>query len=208
MIGVLFNIQFTIETIHERAVKLEFEQVGLAVQSVIRDLRDVCNTLRPPSLIRFGIGRAIYVHAEDLRERHPEIEVKLDLSDEANLLTEQISLALYRIYQEAINNILRHARATQIDVSLTQESGLIFLRVADNGVGFVVPKDLNSQVRSGHYGLAGIKERAEIIGADLEIRSTPGQGTEVRVGVGLNPAAKKGETTVLPHPHIPTGKTL
>lgn len=183
LISVLFNIQFAKEAIQEGAVKLEFEQVGLGVQSVIRELREVCNTLRPPSLIRFGVGRAILVHAEEFTERHPEIDLQLNLYNDANLLPQQTCLALYRIYQEAINNILRHANASRVEVALTGEGDQIVLRIADNGIGFMVPHDLTGQTRSGHFGLAGMKERAEIIGGQLQITSAPGEGTQVRVAV-------------------------
>ncbi len=181
--GILFNIQFAKETIQNQAVKLEFEQIGLGVQGVIRGLRDVCNNLRPPSLIRFGLSRAILVHTEELCERNPGLEIQRDLFQDADPAPEQTSLALYRIYQEAMNNILRHANASRIHILLAVEEGQILLQISDNGAGFTVPTDLAGQTRTGHFGLAGMQERAEIINANLQITSIPGQGTVVRVTV-------------------------
>jgi PAS domain S-box-containing protein len=183
LIAILFNLQFAKEGIEETIVKQEFEQVGQGVQKVIRNLRDVCNSLRPPALLRFGLARSIRVHAEDFHDRHPEIAVQLDLREDTSLLPENISLALYRIYQESINNLLHHARATRVQISLTRDGERIMLRVADNGVGFAVPRDLSTRGHTGHFGLVGMKERSEIIKGELCITSAPGQGTEVRVAV-------------------------
>jgi PAS domain S-box-containing protein len=183
LIGLLFNIQFAKEVVADRAIQLEFEQVGLGVQGVVRDLREVCNALRPPSLIRFGLSRAILVHAEEFRERHPEQQLLLDLFDDANQVPEQTSLALYRIYQEAMNNIVRHAHASCIHIVLGLEDGQVILQITDNGDGFTVPGSLAEQTRSGHFGMAGMKERADLIGGSLRITSTPGKGTTVRVRV-------------------------
>jgi signal transduction histidine kinase len=183
--GVLFNIQFVKEVIPDRAIQLEFEQVGLGVQGVIRSLREVTNALRPPSLIRFGLSRAIRVHAEEFGERHPQYALQLDLFDDANQIPEQMSLALYRIYQEALNNIVRHAQASVIHILLSQEEQQVVLEIGDDGCGFAVTSDLVGQTRTGHFGLAGMKERAELIGAALTVSSAAGQGTVVRVTVGV-----------------------
>ena len=181
LVSAIFNTQLAKDVTKESAAQLEFEQIGLAIKSAVRELREVVNELRPPSLIRFGLAKAISLHIEDFQEKHPEIQMRLDLQHDTNRLPERISLSLFRICQEALNNTIRHANASEILVRSTSDRGRIQLEIRDNGQGFVVPEDLSEQTRSGHYGLAGIQERADSIGAVLEIHSSCETGTVVRV---------------------------
>ena len=86
------------------------------------------------------MAKAIHHHAVDILERHPELSIELDLVplDGEIQLSEQVNLALFRIYQEAMNNILRHAKATKIWVRLRKLGDFIILEVRDNGIGFPV----------------------------------------------------------------------
>ena len=90
------------------------------------------------------------------------------------ILPAEVQVAFYRVCQEALNNIARHANASQIDIELKDEGNAIELRVHDNGNGFDP-----EQILSGHYGLSMMRERAEAAGALLTITSGPGQGTEL-----------------------------
>jgi signal transduction histidine kinase len=110
---------------------------------------------------------------EDFQERLP-----------ANMETE-----LYRIVQEALTNVVRHAHASRVDVILTMNDNKIIMMVEDNGDGFDPEKIPNT----GHLGLFGIRERAEMIGGQLLIDSKPGQGTTLMVKVGFNNPSVEGE---------------
>jgi signal transduction histidine kinase len=101
-------------------------------------------------------------------------------------LNPNVELALYRMAQEALNNVSRHAQASQahMNISFTPEG--VILQVSDNGKGFDVPKSPAEFAPGGHFGLLGLYERAELIGADLEIRSSPGQGTNLTVALPVS----------------------
>jgi signal transduction histidine kinase len=83
---------------------------------------------------------------------------------------------LLRIAQEALSNVLHHARATEVSVDLHYSSDTLMLTIADNGVGFSVDEGFG---KAGHYGLLGMKERASLIDGAIEIASTPGRGTKI-----------------------------
>jgi signal transduction histidine kinase len=103
-------------------------------------------------------------------------------------LDSAIELALYRMAQEAFSNISRHAQASQATLKIAFTPQAVTIQVTDNGKGFDVPKSPAEFAPSGHYGLLGLYERAELIGAALEIRSAPGQGTHLNISLPVSPS--------------------
>ena len=102
-----------------------------------------------------------------------------------------VELALFRLTQEALRNIEKHANATSATVELDFSGDEIKLAVTDDGRGFSPAKNISHLVRSGKLGLLGMKERAELVGGSFEVRSDPGRGTQVvaRVPQGGEPPA-------------------
>jgi signal transduction histidine kinase len=96
-------------------------------------------------------------------------------------LPERQRLALFRIYQQALANVVRHSAATQVDVRFTHTPEETVLEVQDNGVGFQAPERWITLAREGHLGLVGASERAEAIGGKLEVITSPGEGALIRV---------------------------
>jgi signal transduction histidine kinase len=139
--------------------------------------------MRPPSLIRFGLSRALQVFIEAFRERNPSIEVQAELMDDGDRLSEQARLNLFRIAQESLNNTVKHAQATRISVQLRAAGHQLILEIQDNGRGFTATEDLIEYSLNGHYGLVGMKERAEAIDGKLILTSEPGKGTSIQVAV-------------------------
>jgi signal transduction histidine kinase len=88
-----------------------------------------------------------------------------------------VELALYRIAQETMSNVVHHARASHAEVHLDFTSGAVALTITDDGRGFDVPDNLADLAPEGHYGLLGLYERAELVGGRLTIQSEPNQGT-------------------------------
>jgi PAS domain S-box-containing protein len=183
LIGTIFTLQVAKETSTEPAVFQDLEQVALSLKNAIGELRDVVNELRPPALLRFGLSKAIQTHAAVLRDKNPDVRLSFDFPEEEDPLSEAASLTLFRIYQEGINNILRHAHATHVRMRITRTPGQASLEIRDNGQGFAMPTSIADYARKGHYGLAGMLERAEAIGGTLEIQSSPGQGTHIQVTI-------------------------
>jgi signal transduction histidine kinase len=92
-----------------------------------------------------------------------------------------VELALYRIAQEALSNVARHSGSTQANIMIQYDRDGIRLSIIDNGRGFEMPKSPAEFAPAGHFGLLGLHERAELVGAKLQIRSAPGEGTQVIV---------------------------
>lgn len=177
----LFNIQYAREISSDPQLQTELEQVSTNLRGAIRELRQVIFDLRPPSVIRFGLTRAIRFHVDDLREKTPEIRFILRLADDRDKLPDAMHLPLFRIYQEAMANALRHSEASRVWVRYQLHENTLLLEVRDNGKGLPEDCDPNSLTLSGHFGLAGIRERVDAIDGELEIISSEGKGTTIRI---------------------------
>lgn len=153
------------------------------LRKVVQSIRSICGELRPPSLAPFGLEKAIRSHAGHFRDRHPEIRLALNLASDGRDISERVRLVLFRIYQQSMINIARHSQAKNVTVRFSLNKDDIQLRIRDDGQGFQVPGRWVDLVRQGHFGLVGSIERAESVGGRMEIRSAPGQGTEIHVTV-------------------------
>jgi signal transduction histidine kinase/ligand-binding sensor domain-containing protein len=111
------------------------------------------------------------------------VEVEVDISGERRSLPEEMEQHLLRIAQEAVTNVLKHSGASKICVKLHTEARKIYLRIADNGKGFEQQEAFSAA--GGHFGLIGMRERAERLGGELRLASHPGEGTELEVTVPL-----------------------
>jgi PAS domain S-box-containing protein len=183
MVSILFNLQADKETIRDSNAQEVLDSIADELRRSVQELREVVNELRPPALLRYGLSRAIRIHCQDFHEKYPEIRIELDLTEDANLLPEETCLVLYRIYQEAINNIIRHAEASQVWVRYQPDGQNLVLEIKDNGKGFEVPADFVNLARQNHFGMAGMRERVEAVGGKFRIISRPGQGTRVEIKV-------------------------
>jgi PAS domain S-box-containing protein len=162
-----------------------FETIRTSLQAAASELRGYAQELRPPVLTRFGLEKAIKAHLVTFKEKHPGIAVDFTAIQDGDLLTEPIRVALYRIYQEALNNILKHAHATRVAVQMAKTSQEVILTIQDNGEGFDFTGDWLDFARQGHLGLVGMQERAEAIGGQLELTSSNSEGTRVLVRVPM-----------------------
>ncbi len=157
--------------------------VRAEVRDLLGELREVCTELRPPMLDTLGLGAALRALAEDWSVQNG-VAVKLDLPLDAALrsLPEEVAVNLYRVVQEALSNVAHHAQAQRVDLCLTWDasSGRLDLAVQDDGCGFT-PAAIEELAGQGHFGLAGIRERAALIGGEWRLDTVPGQGTTVCV---------------------------
>jgi len=153
------------------------------VQQVINALRSISGELRPPALAPYGLEKAIQAHIESLRNSYPELQIQLDLMPDRQLLPERVRLALYRIYQHSVSNVLRHAEAKHLRISLSIDAEQVILEIEDDGRGFDLPSRWVNLAREGHLGLVGTSERVRAIGGNLEIETDRGKGTLIRVTV-------------------------
>lgn len=140
--------------------------------------------LRPPVLDDLGLGASI----ASLGRSVVGVDVDVDVDVTPGVLAEHVETALYRIAQEALQNVAKHAEAEHVSVTLTEVgTEAVELRVRDDGCGFVL--DERPGLARVSYGLSGMRERADLIGAKLQVHSRPGSGTTVVVRVPLAQAA-------------------
>ena len=141
----------------------------------IAALRALISDVRPASLDQLGAASALEDLADRTRARGLEVTLDLDLDRAQTRYIPEVEDAVYRLTQEALNNALKHARATRSDVTLREREGTLELEIRDDGAGFATDE------AAGGFGIVGMRERAELLGGRLEIASRPGEGTSVRV---------------------------
>ncbi|HEY2938967.1 MAG TPA: GAF domain-containing sensor histidine kinase [Gaiellaceae bacterium] len=160
------------------AVSEQLARLKALAQEALDELRALIFELRPPDLERDGLCGALRKHVDVLRSRRPG-RITLELEDELPGDPER-DAEILRIAQEALQNALRHADASHVTVRLRTDDGGLRLEVEDDGVGF---DPSNPELRSRRLGLTSMEERAERLRGRLEIDSTPGAGTSVRLVV-------------------------
>jgi signal transduction histidine kinase len=142
----------------------------------IRDLRRLMVSLRPPALDEHGLDGALRDHVAAFQERaQVQTEVRSHLDRRP---AREVETVLYRVAQEALQNVAKHARAGRVWVEVQQRNGTVELAVRDDGVGFVPDRELGQA--DDRFGLAAMKEQVKMVGGRWEIASAPGRGTVVR----------------------------
>ena len=169
-------------------IRTELKDLILRVQQINQETRRIMAALRPSVLDDLGIVPAINWFCREYEKTysHIRVEKQIDLSE--NDITDSLKTAIFRVSQEAMNNIAKHSKASQVNLYLQKMNGKIELTVQDNGHGF----DLDT-IRRG-LGLSTMRERAELSGGSFEIESAIGKGTTVRVSWPLT--SKAGDTII------------
>ena len=159
---------------------VEFEKLIQLVDTTIKTTRRIMTNLRPEVLDMLGFIEAIKQYLKGYEERHKVKCTLINNSTDIDLNPQQ-AVALYRIIQEALNNVAKHAKASQVNVRIIKEAKKLTLEVIDNGMGF----DTTSKKRSDSYGLIGMKERIFLLDGNLEITSKLRKGTTVKVVINI-----------------------
>ncbi len=157
--------------------KAELEELHRLLGEQIREVRRAIFALRPVALDELGFWPALRRFLEEFGEQN-QLHVSLQVRGAEEQLPAHLEPVLFRIIQEALNNIARHARAYMVWVDLDLAGGIV-LQVRDDGVGFD-PTRLPELAHRGHLGLQQMRERVEALGGTLEVHSQPGEGTEIR----------------------------
>jgi signal transduction histidine kinase len=157
----------------ERA-RRSLEDLRRLTRGAMAEMRALLAELRPSTLTDADLGDLLHLLGRALSGR-TNLQVVVTVSDKF-VLPAEIQLAFYRLCQETLNNVARHAKASLVEITLKQEIDVVELYIRDNGQGFD-PK----QTFSGHYGLSMMRERAEAAGLLLSVTSQPGQGTELTI---------------------------
>lgn len=158
---------------------MELEQVA---EQTIENLRRMVSALRPIYLEDLGLVAAIDMLASDTGKKLGS-DIEVHRQGKERRLEAPVELALYRIVQESLSNILRHSNASHVTIQIVFKPDGVRIALQDNGKGFVVPNSPSEFAPAGHFGLLGMFERAELIGGKLQVTSEPGEGTRMVVDV-------------------------
>ena len=166
-----------------------FEQVEIELQAVIRKIRRLAQDLHPATLDEFGLTAALNSLLARYRQQlTPEITGRLPTEKER--FPREIEVTAYRIVQEALTNIFRHAQAKRVWIDVHQSGSHLCLQIQDDGQGF----DVGMTPQTEGYGLLSMSERVFAVGGHIHIYSAPGRGTQISAELPLNPQHEKRAT--------------
>jgi len=166
--------------IEDAFLQEKFDETISIVNALIKQVQNISNRLRPSLIDHLTLEDAIMWQVKEF-ERNTSIPCNVDIAEDGMKLSRNMSLTIFRIFQEALTNIARHANATQVDIKMFRSDGSILLIIKDNGTG--IPEEKIKSPES--FGLMAMRERAYSINATLDIRRAPEGGTEVILSVPL-----------------------
>jgi signal transduction histidine kinase len=153
-------------------------KLELLTADSLKELQRLISDLRPSHLDDLGLSAALRWYANRVQE-HSMIGVRVDIVGEECDLDESMRITIFRIIQESLNNIIKHAHATHANIYVRFEEKNVRISVRDNGIGFDVDSRQQQSTSRPSLGLAGMQERAALLGGIVSIQSRPGYGTEV-----------------------------
>jgi len=157
----------------------QLQEISDASAAALQETREIAHTLHPYQIEALGLSTALH-SLVDKFENSSQIEFAVEIDENSSDIPHDIAIAVYRIAQEWLTNVVKHSAASEVSVSLKYDLDKLALMVSDNGVGF----DTQSVVKG--LGLQGIEERARMIGASLDIVSNPGSGAALKLLVDLH----------------------
>lgn len=182
-------------TLAERGMEepSQLRTINAFVGNALVELRRIMADLRPPQLDDLGLLPALHWYVQEFRKRYAETNVALETSGDLPRLAPEVETLVFRIVQEALTNVGKHAAATAVRVALAVDEGMLTICVEDNGRGFDPAQAM--QTAAPGWGLLGMRERTQLLGGGFELHSQPGRGTTVRVWVPLRRATHTAEET-------------
>ncbi len=184
----LLSLNYELEEIEEsvsngNATGDDIVEIRQSIKSLVEDLRRICGDLRPPTIDSLGLTAALRSFARDW-SRRTGILVELEVAEDFGRLPETLELSIFRIVQEGLNNIRKHANATEAVVSLRPTSPrLLLVSISDNGKGLSEAFNLARLGSNNHYGLLGISERVALMGGRLRLQNQQNGGLLIQVEV-------------------------
>ncbi|HWP83396.1 MAG TPA: histidine kinase [Bacteroidota bacterium] len=165
--------------------KRKIDKLMAQIDSMILEVRRISSNLRPATLDDFGLLISLRLLCKEMgRTRRLKITFEAD-EEKTPPFDKHVEIALYRIAQEALSNVLKHSRAKRLTVRLAHINRSVELSVHDDGTGFDIASFHGQTVGEQHVGLLSMRERAELLGGRFEIQTAPGKGTSVRVQIPL-----------------------
>jgi signal transduction histidine kinase len=164
------------------------DQLNLVEETIdksLTELRRVLVDLRPPSLDELGLSHSLHQSLTSISSD----ALVANFHEEGNhtRLEPSVEITVYRVVQEALNNIRKHAGATKVDLYLSYGDENVIVKIKDNGVGFNLTDTINNAISVGNLGLLGMKQRVDMLGGDLDIQTRQGKGTTITITLPLQP---------------------
>lgn len=190
----LTALQFGLQTLKNKIPatnqpsQAQADHLVLMAAQLGNELRDLTTRLRPVVLDQVGLVAALTWQIETFQKNYPDISITARLLRKADLEQRLASAgedAIFRICQESLTNIARHASASVVLMCLTLENGSVELKIEDNGIGFDLDKCLDQEDGECGFGLLGMRERALMGGGTFRISTAPGEGTSIRASFPL-----------------------
>jgi len=172
------NVLKSIKSIDAENILTNFDNLFGLVDNTLNTTRKIMTDLRPEVLFLIGFVEAVKLYVNNFRERH-QIICSFENTVSSLELNAQQSVALYRILQESLTNIAKHAKASKVNVHLDLQADKLVMKVQDNGIGFKV----SQKNKPNSYGMIGMKERVYLLDGVLEITSQPERGTTIKVEI-------------------------
>jgi PAS domain S-box-containing protein len=160
--------------------RLRLEALWQQTDNILRGVRRLSQDLRPAALDRLGLLPALEWLASEVKQ-YSGIETKVNVVGKEHRLSEEMTIALFRITQEALRNVWRHSGATSAEIKVEFNESQTRITVSDNGRGFNLPKKVGDLAKDGKLGLAGMQERTQLVGGTLTVESQPDKGTSITV---------------------------
>ncbi|MDF2501327.1 MAG: hypothetical protein K0Q77_2041 [Anaerosporomusa subterranea] len=181
----LTSLMLTMRVLAEDAPNQEQKDALLlgrdVAANILREVRDLAIELRPPALDDLGLVAAIERYSEKFAIRHG-LDIDLNTSGQQTSVDGQVAVALYRIVQESLNNVVKHSGATAVSIDITFQPDQIMVTIADNGRG-ISDSDLIRAQKENRLGLYGMRERVELLQGRFDIRQSPHGGTELLIAI-------------------------
>ncbi len=169
----------------ERALKEDCEEILHYVDQIIENVRRLSRDLSPSILEDLGLTAALRCLMDDFA-KHSSIQITLDMSDIDNLFSHDAQIVIYRIFQEAFSNIVKHATATHVSVVIKKRENRVDFLVEDDGRGFDMKRIEARTPTERSLGLVAMDERARMLGGGLEICSQEGEGSRLNLSIPVD----------------------
>lgn len=183
LLGLSYNLEEVEDQEKSPSLQGDVAAIRQGIRNLVGELRQMCSDLRPPTIDHHGLTAAIDSLAHEWAARN-DIQLQLEIDPAWGRLPETIELSVFRIVQEGLNNIRKHAAARHVRLSLQRTSSTnLLVRLEDDGQGLPVPTDLASLSLNKHFGLVGISERVALLGGFMNIESSKGNGTILQVEI-------------------------
>ncbi|MDW6016885.1 cache domain-containing protein [Vibrio plantisponsor] len=187
LVAAKYRLDNVGKELHQEQQVRELDASKRVMEQAIVELRRISRDLRPPQLDDLGLVAGIEAYINDMRQR-TELELVFEHDIDGVEMVQEVETTLYRVIQEAVHNVEKHAQAQGVDIIMQREGQLLILTVSDDGIGIaptIAKPGKRNKPNLEHMGLQNMKDRIHAIGGTFAVSSIPGEGTEIRVSLNM-----------------------